>query len=167
MDLCQQWTRACMPCSYKPALVETTTVTAATAETCHPPSQCWHPLFSLQKLSQTSMNASGWNIFHVEEFSSIRLLHLHFHVRCYSVRVPLCCHLSHSNNMPRNAGGKVQPLLLSHQQSPLTSWADIKQEALLSEQPSYFTSLGSLLLCCVKCTKSFQNVSYESQATTL
>ena len=155
-----------MPCSNKSAPVKVT-ATFATAETLTytPPGS--QPLFRLHKCSQALMNVSRGHFFCMEEFSSTALLHPHFHVRRHSVRVPLCCHLSHSNNMPRNAGGKVQPLLLSHQQSPLTSWADIKQEALLSEQPSYFTSLGSLLLCCVKCTKSFQNVSYESQATTL
>ncbi len=41
----------------------------------------------------------------------------------------------------------VQLLLLYHQYLPLTSWANIiKQEALLSDQPSYFYSIK---MCCL------------------
>ena len=36
---------------------------------------------------------------HVEEFSDTPLLHMHFSVRCHFVKLPLCCHLSHSNKM--------------------------------------------------------------------
>ena len=35
----------------------------------------------------------------MEEFSDTPLLHTRFPVRRYFVRLPLCCHLSHSNNM--------------------------------------------------------------------
>jgi len=53
----------------------------------------------------------------------------HFHFRHHSVRLPLCCDLSHSNNTKWGTGGKVQPLL-PYQQPPPMSWADtIKQEA--------------------------------------
>ena len=34
--------------------------------------------------------------FLMEEFSDISLLHTHFHVRCHSVRLSSCCHLSHN-----------------------------------------------------------------------
>ena len=101
-------------------------------------------LAPLLKRSEALINVSEGHCFHMEEFSSTPLLYPRFHVRHHSVRMPLCCHLLHSNNTPRNAGGKVQPLLPS-QQPPLTLWADIiKQEALLSEQPShsFFVSQG-------------------------
>ena len=66
---------------------------------------------------------------------STPLLHIYFHVRHHCVRVPLRCHLSHSNNMERDIGGKVQPLLPYHQHPLLMLWA---YRALISELPSYF-----------------------------
>ena len=47
---------------------------------------------------QALMNVSGCHFVRMEEFSSTPLLHLHFHARLHSVRLPLCCHLSHGNN---------------------------------------------------------------------
>ena len=44
---------------------------------------------------------------HMEEFSATPLLSPRFHVRHHCVRVPLCCHLSHSNNRERDIGEKV------------------------------------------------------------
>ena len=52
-----------------------------------------------RNVQQVLMNGSGCHVFHVEEFSSIRLLHPHFHVRHHSVRLPVCCHLSHGSKM--------------------------------------------------------------------
>ena len=54
----------------------------------------------------------------MEEFSDAPLLHTHLYVRDHLVRLPLCCHLSHSNNMECNIGEKVGPLLPYHQLSP-------------------------------------------------
>ena len=48
---------------------------------------------------------------HKEELSDTLLLHTHFHVRHHFVRLPLCCHLSHGNNMQWNIGGNVYPLV--------------------------------------------------------
>jgi len=56
------------------------------------------------------------------------------HVRCHSVRLSLCCHLSYDNGTEQNVGGKVQSLLPFHH-LPLKSGANTKQEALLSEHP--------------------------------
>jgi len=41
----------------------------------------------------------GAIFFHVEEFNDAPLLYVHFHVRCHFVRVPLCCHLPHGNDV--------------------------------------------------------------------
>ena len=54
--------------------------------------------------------STGVIFFHIEEFNDILLLHMHFHVRHCSVRLPLCCHLWHSNKMQYNTGEKVQLL---------------------------------------------------------
>jgi len=76
----------------------------------------------------------GVIFFHMEEFSDTPLLHMHFHVRCHFVRLPLCCHLSHINKKWLNIGGKVQPLPSHHHHPPLTLWAYIKSQALLLER---------------------------------
>jgi len=75
------------------------TVTVTIAEMHHPSSHCApsHCLVSIN-IQQALMNFSGCNFFHMEETNSIPLLHVHFDVRCHFVRLPLCCHLSHSNN---------------------------------------------------------------------
>ena len=52
-----------------------------------------------QYISILWMNISWCHFFHVEEFNSIPLLHLHFHVRGHFVRLPLCFHLSHGIKM--------------------------------------------------------------------
>ena len=54
----------------------------------------------------------------MEEFNDTPLLHMHFHVRCQFVRLLLCCHLSHGNNMQEDSGAQVQPLLLYQQYLP-------------------------------------------------
>jgi len=43
------------------------------------------------------MIVSGCHLFFMEECTP--LLHTHFCDKCYSVRLPLCCHPSHGNNM--------------------------------------------------------------------
>jgi len=75
-------------------------VTVATAETCHPPPHCAniHCLVSVN-VQQASMNVIGCNFFCMEEFNYTPLFHTHFHVRRQFVRLPLCCHLSHGNEI--------------------------------------------------------------------
>jgi len=58
-------------------------------------STVWFP-YMLRKLWWIPVDAI---FFHTEEFSYILLLQMHFHVRCHFVRVPLCCHLSHQQNV--------------------------------------------------------------------
>jgi len=60
------------------------------------------------------MSMSLYAVFHMEEFSDTPLLHTYFHVRHHSVRVLLCCHLSHGNNMQLDVGVNIQPLLPYH-----------------------------------------------------
>ena len=76
------------------------TVAVTTAEMHHPPTHCAyiHCLVSIN-VQQLFRNANKCHFFHMEEFNDAPLLHAHFHVRCHLVRVPLCCHLSHSNNV--------------------------------------------------------------------
>jgi len=89
------------------------------------------------KHSASTSDINGCHFFHMEEFSDTPLLHTHLHVRFQSVRLSLCWHLSHGNKMQWDIGGKAPPLVPSHQHPPLMSWTNIiKQEALLSEQPS-------------------------------
>jgi len=47
-------------------------------------SLCWHPLFDLQKHS-VNTDEYQWVHFHMEEFNSIALLNIHFHVRYHFV----------------------------------------------------------------------------------
>ena len=105
-----------------------------------------HPLFGLHKDS-ASINECQWVLlFQHEDFNSTPLLHLHFHVRHHSVRLLLCCHLSHGDKMQWNIGGNVQTLLLQHQHPPLMSWASIiTQEALHLEKPLYSSYLKTYL----------------------
>ena len=57
-------------------------------------STVWSP-----QMKQVSVDVSGYNFFCMVEFSETPLLHSHFHVKHHFVRLPLCCHLSHGNNM--------------------------------------------------------------------
>ena len=113
----------------------------ATAEMHHLPPHCAHNywLVSINVQQQASMDVNGSNFFFcMEEFNDTLLLHLCYHVRHHFVRLLLCCHLSHGNNVQWNIGRKVQHLLPYHQRLPLTLWANvIKQEALLSKQSLY------------------------------
>jgi len=77
-------------------------------------------------VQQASRNIHGCHYFCLEEFSDTPSLYTHFHVRCYFVRVPLCCHLSHGNKTEQNVGGKVHPPLLHHHHLPLILWANSK-----------------------------------------
>jgi len=88
------------------------------------PSLCSVLLLGLHSLS-ASANKCRCNSFHMEEFGGAPLLHMYFHVRLHSATRPLCCHLSHGNNMEWNNVGKVQPLLPYHQHLPLMLWANI------------------------------------------
>ena len=76
------------------------TVSVATAGMQRPLPQCAHIhcLVSINE-QQISANVSKCHFFHMEEFSDATLLHLHFHARHHSFRLPFCCHLSHGNNM--------------------------------------------------------------------
>jgi len=79
-------------------------VTVAIAETHHPP-PCYahvHCLISIN-IQQTSMNVNWCNF--------TPLLHTHFHVRHHFVTLTFCYHLSHSNKLKQNTGGKALPLL--------------------------------------------------------
>ena len=51
-----------------------------------------------EMFNEHSSVSMGAIFFYMEEFNSTPLLHLHFHIRCRSVRLPSCCHLSHGNN---------------------------------------------------------------------
>ena len=75
-------------------------IAVATAEMHHPPPHCAniHCLVSVN-IQQASMNVTGSNFFHMEEFNYTPLLHTHFHVRRHFVRLPLCCHLSQGNKI--------------------------------------------------------------------
>mgnify|MGYP001852393476 CR=1 FL=1 len=71
----------------------------------------------------------GAIFFCMEEFSDTPLLHVHFHVRCHSVRrhsvrLPFCCCLSHRNKMWWNTDRKVHPLL-SYYQYFMMSWPSV------------------------------------------
>ena len=53
---------------------------------------------SLPKNIQQTLNVSGSLFFpYMGKFHTTPLIHRHFCVRHHSVRLPLCCHLSHSN----------------------------------------------------------------------
>ena len=76
-------------------------VAVATAETHHPSSHCAdiHCLITVN-IQQALMNVSWFLFFFfcMEEFSDTPLHLMHFQVRCHSIRLPLCYHLSYSNN---------------------------------------------------------------------
>ena len=62
-------------------------------------SLCSHPPFGLHKHSPTINERQRVQLYScMEEFNDTSFLHLHFHVRCHSVRLPLFCYLSCSNN---------------------------------------------------------------------
>jgi len=63
------------------------------------------------------------------------------------VRMPFCCHLSHSSKMEWNTGGKLQPLLPYHQYPPLTLWANRinRRHSFMGDNPKSGAGLFSLL----------------------
>ena len=63
------------------------------------PSLWSYPLFDLHQSSASVDECQNVIFFCVEEFSDTLLLHMHFHVRSHSLRLPLCCHLSYDNKM--------------------------------------------------------------------
>ena len=102
------------------------TTDVTTAKTYHPLPHCAHVHYLVSiNVQQVSVNVNGCHLFHMEEFNSTPLLHPHLHVRCHSVRLPICCHLSHGKKMWWNIDEKVRPLLPNHQHPPLTVWFNI------------------------------------------
>jgi len=63
---------------------------------------------------QMSMNVSGCNFFHKEEFSDTPLLCTQFHVRCHFIRLSLCYRLLRGTKMEWSIFGNVQLLLPYH-----------------------------------------------------
>ena len=125
MHFHQRWIRACLlHCHYHHCWNAPST----------PP--CGHILCLVSvNIQQASLNECQWVRGRVQwhTFASYALPR-----QTHCVRLPLCCRLSHGNNMQWNTGGKVQPPLLHHQHSPPMSRANIiKWKALLSEQPLY------------------------------
>ena len=55
----------------------------------------WSP----EKFNKYQWMLMGTVFFCMEKFSDTPLLHTQFHVRCHAVRLPLCCHLSHGDNV--------------------------------------------------------------------
>ena len=86
----------CDSYAWLPGMLFVFHVTVATAERNHPLAHCTyiHCLVSIN-LKQASVIVNGCHFFHMEKFSDTPLLHLHV---C-SVRLPLCCHLLHGNNV--------------------------------------------------------------------
>ena len=60
-------------------------------------STCSNPLLALYKCS-TSINECQWVQFFLQ-LEDTPVLQIHFHVRCHSITLPLCCYVSHSNKM--------------------------------------------------------------------
>ena len=75
-------------------------IVVAIAKMHHPLPHCAHiHSFASINVQQGMIKLSECHRFHMEEFNNTPLLHTHFHVRCHFVRLPLHCHLSHSNEM--------------------------------------------------------------------
>ena len=117
MRLHQQWQQAAYHARQNLQQQRWPAVAVIAAETQH--YTHIHCLVSIN-VQQASMNRHNCFLC-MTEFSGTPLLHPHFHF----VRLPLCCHLSHSNKMQWDIGGKVQPLLPYHQHPSLTFWANI------------------------------------------
>jgi len=84
----------------------------------------------------------------ISSYSDTPLLNAFFHLKCHSVKLPLCCHLSHNNEIKWSIGGKVISLLPYHyNQMPPMLWANIiRYEALLLEQPLHILNCFSSVL---------------------
>ena len=61
-------------------------VAITTAEMHHPAPHC-------------ALILNGCHFFHMEEFNFTPFVHMQFHIRCYFIRLCLCCRLSHNNKM--------------------------------------------------------------------
>jgi len=70
------------------------------AEMHHPPPHC-APIHCLVfiNIQQVSVNVNGFHCFCMKEFNIIPLYHMHFHDRRHFVRLPICCYLSHANEV--------------------------------------------------------------------
>ena len=94
------YTLCCGSCAWLSGMWFVFHVAVAAAEMHHPLLHCAHIRWLVSiNVQQVSVKVTGCHLFLLEEFSDIPLLHLHFHVQCHSVRLPLCCCLSHSINM--------------------------------------------------------------------
>ena len=97
--------------------------------------------------------STGAIFFCMEEFIDTSLLYTHFHVRQRSVRVPLCCHLSHSDGMGHGWEGSTSTAVPPTSTTDVRSANAMKQEALLSEQQ------GTMCHCLIfKCPISFNGI---------
>lgn len=91
----------CDSCAWSSIMWLVFHVPDVTAEMYHPPPFCAdiHSLVSTN-FQQVPMNVNRCLFFfHMEKFNSTPLLPMHFHVRCHFIRLPLCCHLSHSKKI--------------------------------------------------------------------
>ena len=145
MHYYQQWRRACMLHSCKSAPAEVIHYFASAMMVlllgkCLPTHSNFHcahiHCLVFINIQQVSLNVCGWHFSSTEEFIDTPLLHTHFHVRCHSVRLPLCCHLPHGNKVGYWWEVSISTAI------PPTSISDvggsiIKQEILLLEQPLY------------------------------
>jgi len=77
------------------------TVTVTTAEALHPSLHCAdiHCLVPIN-VQEGSVSVSGCELYRMNEFHGTRLFHMHFPVRCHSVRCPSAaiCHMAAKRN---------------------------------------------------------------------
>jgi len=77
------WNMACLSCCCHPCWNAPPTVLSSTV---------WSP----KPFSNSRRVSMAAIFFHTKEFNATALLSVTFHVRWHFVRLPLCCHLSHS-----------------------------------------------------------------------
>lgn len=112
-------------------------------------SPCSHPLFP-QKFNKRWWMSMGANFSSMEEFSSIHLLHMHFHVRWHLSRLPLLCYALHGNKIEWNIYRKFQLLQPYHHHLPMMYWANvIKEKVLLLQHPLYIQKLDWRIKTCM------------------
>ena len=109
---------------------------------------CAHIHCFVSRNQQALMNASECHFVHMEKFSSTPLFRTHFHVRRHFVRLPLCCHLSHRNNMLRNIGHSASTAMV------LTSTSDIVSQNNKIGGINFKTALIPLTMIRNTCTSS-------------
>jgi len=85
--------------AYKNLQQQGSIVIANTEEVHHPPPHCAHiHCLASVRIQQASTNDSRYNFF-LHGGIQLPFLQTHFHARHHSVRLSLCCHLSHGNKM--------------------------------------------------------------------